>query len=315
MLSFFPQLYPDELLYSGLARYHIRSGNTSFRQTEIELFGYYSQQICRVILPSNLNYLVNNLPLRSKQTVENIIQNHSLYPFYATFLIPQEAWVVRESMKKKLNGSILEMAKVAFNSTDRAKKFLKFCPICMEEDMQKFGEGYWHRFHQIPGVMVCSVHNSALYDSSVIVETRNTHYHAASPDNCILNTNTRNYTEETLQKLIVLAREVEWLISNNMDFKGLAWLRSQYKHYLVNKKLITLFPGSKFIFKEKDFSKSIFNFYGQDFFETINQNCIKNPDKYFFNCLLACDINPVIDRIIHILIINFLANSLEKFFR
>ncbi|MHC5724045.1 MAG: hypothetical protein ACYTXY_07760, partial [Nostoc sp.] len=76
-----------------------------------------------------------------------------------------------------------------------------------------------------------------------------------------------------------------------------------------------LFPGSKFIFQEKDFSKSIINFYGQDFFETINQNCIKNPDKYFSNSLLACDINPAIDRIIHIVIIHFLANSLENFFR
>ena len=38
MLGYFPTPYPDELLYSIVARYHIRSGNKSFRQTHQELF-------------------------------------------------------------------------------------------------------------------------------------------------------------------------------------------------------------------------------------------------------------------------------------
>lgn len=39
MLSYFPNLYPDELLYSWFARYHDHSGNTSSKQTMKELFG------------------------------------------------------------------------------------------------------------------------------------------------------------------------------------------------------------------------------------------------------------------------------------
>ena len=38
MLGSFPTPYPDELLYSVVARYHVRSGNKSFRQTHEELF-------------------------------------------------------------------------------------------------------------------------------------------------------------------------------------------------------------------------------------------------------------------------------------
>ncbi|MBD2451001.1 TniQ family protein [Nostoc sp. FACHB-152] len=123
MLSFFPTLYPDELLYSTLARYHIRSGNKSFKQTDLELFGYSSQQICKITLTNNLNYLVKNFPLRSQQKVENLLQNHTLYPFYATFLMPQEAWLLKNSMSKKLSGSILDVAKVATNSSSDSKKF------------------------------------------------------------------------------------------------------------------------------------------------------------------------------------------------
>lgn len=103
MLSFFPILYPDELLYSALARYHIRSGNKSFRQTDLELFGYSSQQLCKVTLTNNLNYLVKNLSLFSQITVSDLLQNHTLYPFYATFLMPQEAWQLKDSMKTKLH--------------------------------------------------------------------------------------------------------------------------------------------------------------------------------------------------------------------
>ncbi len=123
MLSFFPQLYPDELLYSALARYHIRSGNKSFRQTDLELFGYSSQQVCKITLTNHLIYLVKNLSFLCGQTVENFLQNHTLYPFYTTFLTPQEAWLLKESMRKKFSGSILEIAKVARDASGESQNF------------------------------------------------------------------------------------------------------------------------------------------------------------------------------------------------
>ena len=100
MVSFFPNPYPDELLYSVIARYHTRSGNRGFRQTDMDLFNYHSQQAAKVILSNNLDYLVNNLPIGSKQTKENLIQNHTLYPFYVTFLTTAEAWIVKDLMIK-----------------------------------------------------------------------------------------------------------------------------------------------------------------------------------------------------------------------
>ena len=84
MLSFFPIPYKDEILYSVFARYHIRSGNTSFKSTINDLFG--STNITAVMdLPSNLNKLIENLPVGSKYTAEYLIYNHTLYPFYALF--------------------------------------------------------------------------------------------------------------------------------------------------------------------------------------------------------------------------------------
>ncbi|MBH8578270.1 TniQ family protein [Nostocaceae cyanobacterium CENA369] len=314
MLSFFPTLYPDELLYSALARYHIRSGNKTFKQTDLELFGYSSQQLCKVTLTNNLNYLVKNLSLFSQLTVSDLLQNHTLYPFYASFLIPQQAWQLQDSMRKKLGGSILEVAKVANHPTDNSTKFLKFCPVCLEQDTQKYGEPYWHRIHQIPGILVCPTHRVVLHDSSVAVDSKGIHYYAASPENCLTNQNQVKYADNTVEKLLILAHDIWNTSTINIPFKGLTWLRNQYQFYLINQKFMTLLPGGNFRFNEKSFSNSICDFYGQEFLEIINPNLIKNPDKYFSGYLLACDLNPVIDRITHILIIKFLVNSVERFF-
>ncbi|MGF3105969.1 TniQ family protein [Rossellomorea sp. DUT-2] len=57
MLLWFPTPYPDELLYSVFARYHVRSGNTSPKITTEELFG--TRSIRSVWdLPANLNILL-----------------------------------------------------------------------------------------------------------------------------------------------------------------------------------------------------------------------------------------------------------------
>ncbi|MEH1800495.1 MAG: TniQ family protein [Nostoc sp.] len=315
MLSFFPTLYPDELLYSTLARYHIRSGNKSFKQTDLELFGYSSQQVCKVTLTNNLNYLVKNFPLRSQQTVDNLLQNHTLYPFYATFLMPQEAWLLKDSMSKKLSGSILEIAKVATGSSGESKNFLKFCPGCLEKDTQQYGEPYWHRTHQVPGILVCPTHGVVLWDSCVAVESKGIHYYAASVDNCLVITDVKSFTNQALRTLLTLTSDINLLIHSNFTFKGLAWLRTQYQRYLVNKGLLQIFPGGKLKFDEYAFSKLIFDFYGQESLEALNPKLTQHQGKYFSHCLLGCDLNPAVDRITHILMVKFLANSIEAFFQ
>ena len=56
-------------------------------------------------LPSNLNKLIENLPVGSKYTAEYLIYNHTLYPFYAAFA-PGRAKEVLDSMKMDRGGSI-----------------------------------------------------------------------------------------------------------------------------------------------------------------------------------------------------------------
>lgn len=44
---------------------------------------------------------------------------------------------------------------------------LKYCPVCVKEDVQRFKETYWHHTHQVSGVEVCPTHGVFIEESSV----------------------------------------------------------------------------------------------------------------------------------------------------
>ena len=49
-------------------------------------------------------------------------------------------------------------------------RYFRFCPLCLKEDLQEYGEAYWHRLHQTPGVLACPVHAIPLSDSIVPIQ-------------------------------------------------------------------------------------------------------------------------------------------------
>lgn len=52
--------------------------------------------------------------------------------------------------------------------------FLKYCPICADEDRRQYGEAYWHRVHQIRNMQICTEHNCRLVDSTVVAKSEQT---------------------------------------------------------------------------------------------------------------------------------------------
>lgn len=70
-------------------------------------------------------------------------------------------------------------------------EWLQFCPICTESDIQKFGESYWHRLHQVPGVKVCPIHNVFLEQSTASVRKERQCWEFISASSSIKTTQTR----------------------------------------------------------------------------------------------------------------------------
>lgn len=312
MLSYFPTPYPDELLYSIITRYHIRSGNLNFNQTLLELLGYSPQQLFNVDLPNNLEYLVKRLPTALTHHLETFIQDHTLYPFYRSFLKAPEAWMLKKRMQKKLGSSISAIAKIHLPVQDGSRGFLRYCPVCLKQNIEQYGEAYWHRMHQVPGVLICTTHYVMLHKSLIPIQEGYLSCYPADLINCSIEVEPQVYSEDTMQNLMAIAKEISWLCNAQFEFKGLQWLRKQYQHHLVDQSFVSFSSSSTFKFHEEKFVDAVLSCYGQDCLSLIKPSLADRLGRYFYRCLFACDVEPVIDRVTHILLIKFLLKSLKN---
>ena len=165
MIAFFPEIFPDELLYSQLARYHAKSGYMIYRSAAEDLF---NNPTVRPDIDF-ANRLSNDALKNITRTVsiESIIEKHTMFAYYGRFLNQDRrntAFRALVSMQGNYN-NLLPMPKRK-KDTDR---FLRYCPLCANNDRLNFGEAYWHRIHQMQGVNICPVHHCKLIDSSLII--------------------------------------------------------------------------------------------------------------------------------------------------
>lgn len=309
-----PKPYPDELLYSVLARYFIRSGYCSARKVQVKLFDTLPQQPWDVFLPSNLNRLTQKLWTKPTYTPDYFIQNHTLYPYYSQFLVPVEAELLKRVMTHQGNASISIIAKIPINVDKAYQSCLRFCPNCFEQETNILGEAYWHRIHQIPGVLLCPIHKAVLLKSNVNLNAGSLHYHAADSDTCLTNTSTTQYTDLSLRKMIAYVETIQCLLSSHLSFRGLAWLRKRYQKYSLQKDFLKSESTTKFTFRDSKFFDDFCSFYGEEFLDHILPISFQTSKDYFVQCLLACDLSQTVDRARHILLINFLAPTLTEFF-
>lgn len=307
MLCFFPVPYEDEILYSVFARYHIRSGNTSFKSTINDLFG--STNITAVMdLPSNLNKLIENLPVGSKYTAEYLIYNHTLYPYYAAFLPPGRAKEVLDSMKMDRGGSIYTQIGIMASSIT-LNQFLKFCPACIEEDKQRYGELYWHRIHQMSGIFVCPKHYIPIYDSQVPVRSYNKHkYKSASEDNCKVY-DVINYPDNIIEKMVNIAQDTKVLLNSSFEKKEIEWFKEQYLAKLMEMGFATI---NKSI-SQKEFIKSFIDYYGEGFLRLAQSEVDADSETNWLMDMLRKK-NKTSHPIRHLLLARFLGISIDDLF-
>ena len=164
MIGFFTDPYPDELLYSALARYHRRARNLSKEATARDLFGNKRAKIV-VDLPTRLDYFASQLPSET-YSVNRLIDEYTMLPFYSPFTPSERHVALRQSMSGEGGGSLHARLGILTSGID--VKHLRFCILCVQEDR----EPYWHRIHQAPGVKVCPTHSILLSLSDVSVRNR-----------------------------------------------------------------------------------------------------------------------------------------------
>lgn len=161
-LAFFPAAFPDETLHSRISRYHRLSGNWQERQSLNEIFGTHLL-VATANLPSHLNALLGALPEHVQLSMEQLIEEATMLPYFRPFLLPDQVAQCFQAMgSQNASGVKIRIGLVA--SRIGARNAFRYCIQCRAEDEQLHGSAYWHRAHGLPGILVCHRHKNVLME-------------------------------------------------------------------------------------------------------------------------------------------------------
>ena len=164
-----PLPYPDELLYSLIARYLIHIGAKSAYYAARHIFGRSTK--AQVDIPSSLDAVSEQTCSIWGMSGKEIVNRLTLFPYYARYM-PSER--VEECLKAILryNGQGVHFRLGVNSQRIKVPRFLRFCKACRKSDLSKYGETYWRRSHQLAGVLVCPEHGDQLSNTQVPMRPR-----------------------------------------------------------------------------------------------------------------------------------------------
>lgn len=166
MIAYFPAIYPDELVYSWFCRYYVHSGCLSHKMALQKLY-------CKRSDNPSKEFIGNITPGAMEQisrmySMDELVLNHTMYPQYARF-IPLEQ---KKTALFRLGHDSCDIHHLfAVLPRDEGEQYLRFCPLCVKEDRETYGETYWHRKHQIRNMGICTKHKCRLMESSVLAKS------------------------------------------------------------------------------------------------------------------------------------------------
>ena len=173
-----PEPLPDELLYSVLARTAYHYGYWSPKQLLRDLY-HFAGVLAVPDLPSNLAVLARENEAAWHLSPDDIAIRHTLAGYYTHYLGAESRRQVLAQMSGK-GGSLQVRLGVCAGSAVSPRRF-RFCAQCRIEDIERFGETYWHRGHHLPGVLVCHRHGQALLESEVPFRPPGRHEYMPAP--------------------------------------------------------------------------------------------------------------------------------------
>jgi|GEM_PF-1586242 len=303
-MHFFPIPYKNELLYSILARYCIRSGNVKSIHNFEDIFGKRS---CVAVFEfaSNLDRLIKNLPYGSELTAKYLIYNHTIFPFYAHFMSKDEEEKVIEEMRGDRGDKVYTRLGLVSNSL-KLNEYMMFCPECIKENIKIYGESYWDRLHQIPGVFVCYKHKTLLHKSKILTRGGNRQvYVPQNYENCILE---EGYTisDDLFKKMLWIIEDVETLIESKIIFRDRRFFKNKFRTKLIENGYARL---NNFILQKK-LKNDFIDFYGQEYLSLL-QSSVSHNDRCWLT-LIFYDDNFKTNPIRYLLLSRFLGMSAKE---
>ncbi len=95
----------------------------------------------------------------------DLLWRHTVFPYATAFFEPA---VFESALAAALSTghAAVGMGAVTQSVSDHVL-FRRFCPVCAREDRKRWGESYWHRAHNLPGVLLCLGHGCSLRETDL----------------------------------------------------------------------------------------------------------------------------------------------------
>ncbi len=308
MLTFFTDPYPDELLYSTFARYHYYIGNIDLLDTLEELFGKRTI-IPNLYLGSNLDYLCSQI--RGQYNSGDLITNHTVFQYYYPFLPVERRVKLINDMKFGDCEGIYAALGFAAGGICRMDG-IQYCTKCIGYDINKFGEPYIHREHQLEGILVCPHHQTVLstYKCNIKNTSRIKYIRLKEKEldlkNDINEINDNGIDFEKLIKLSKMSYKLLHYDSNNIDRDDVL---NFYKNLLYEKRFMTI--GNKV--HQNELYYEFTRFYGEKLLSLLECD-IDFHNDYNWLKVITRKSNRTSHPLRHLLLINFLAGDIDLFF-
>ncbi len=284
------------------ARYHYYSGNRSARVTLTELFGD-RPALPSILFPSRLNHFSSQL-FNDKYTSDYFIQKHTVLPYFLPFISKDKANRLIEGVKESGGHSMFLLSGMA--TSNLYSNSIYYCPLCIEEDIKTIGEPYFHRSHQLDGVITCKKHGCYLKIYGPYSEnTLKTRYIKLSKDmiDCLIP----EWPKKTVGNwLTEIASISEIIITAGFERLTFEKIGSGIRDLLYLKGYST-----KKTIKQSAFCSDLKNFYGVTLLKLLHSD-FNNQCNYDWPRELSRVSKKTIHPIRYILTLRFLCGSFES---
>lgn len=157
-----PKPYPDEALGSILIRAQLIHG-FSLKQLLARL---YAGGRRRSTHSFHISAAIPDIAVRCGMDPSDFLRLHTVFP-YATACLPKD--YAQELESKYLDGHSHGQVSIAslVSNVSQGAPTRRYCIHCARQDLNQYGETYWHRVHQLATVLVCPDHLTPLAHTDV----------------------------------------------------------------------------------------------------------------------------------------------------
>lgn len=306
-LTFFPAPYPDECYYSIFCRYFARSVSLSNKRTIHELFGESQSLATFVFMPRRLDLVSLWLDTKSGISRKKLAYQHSAYPYFSTtfpttMMQDMERIIQTGEANRSLERQTIQKCRVK-----HWPEHLRYCPGCLRDDLEEYGETYWHRLPQLPGVKYCPIHFCLIQDSDVRLKDTTTAFLPASYALKNAPTEIVPQVDSYKERYLRIAKDTAWLLEHGHKMGGCRKIATKYRELMIEKKLATV-QGVTY---RKRVLSALIQYHGEGFLSEVLSENAKSFDWIEYFCSTTSGrLHPLH----HVLIMECLCSSVRGFY-